>query len=169
MLKPTALMAVSGGLLMLSQLTVGAPRADPLPSAVELTGLNGEHASLTLAAISALPHVAIQSKQHGIVHSFEGPLIGDLLKEVGAPSGKSIRGQELTDVIIVRARDGYAVALDLAGSDATMRPERVILADRVDGSPLGLDVGPLQLVVEGDRVPARSVLMVSSIALERLH
>jgi hypothetical protein len=95
--------------------------------------------------------------EHGTPHVFEGALLGDMLAEVGAPAGKAIRGAELADVVIVEARDGYKVALDLAGTDAAMRKDRVILADRMDGSSLDADKGPFQLVVESDLRPARAV------------
>jgi Oxidoreductase molybdopterin binding domain len=98
---------------------------------------------------------------------FEGALLGDVLAKVGAPAGKAIHGAELADVVIVEARDGYKVAVDLAGTDAAMRTDRVILADRMDGSALDADKGPFQLVVEGDLRPARAVHMVSAIRLER--
>ena len=51
------------------------------------------------------------------MHVFEGALLGDVLAKVGAPAGKAIRGVELVDIVIVEARDGYKVALDLAGCD----------------------------------------------------
>jgi hypothetical protein len=96
-------------------------------------------------------------------------LLSDVLAKVGAPSGKAIRGIELTDVVLIEARDGYKVAIDLAATDSTMRPDRVILADRMDGSALDVNAGPFQLVVEGDMRPARAIRMVSSIRLERVR
>jgi hypothetical protein len=75
--------------------------------------------------LDALPRVKISAKEHGAPHVFEGALLGDVLAKVGAPAGKAIRGVELADVVIVEARDGYKVALDLAGTDAAMRTDRV--------------------------------------------
>ena len=66
-----------------------------------------------------------------------------VLAKVGAPAWQAIRGVELVDIVIVEARDGYKVALDLAGY-AAMRTDRVILADRVDGSICGRRQGPFQ-------------------------
>ncbi len=100
-----------------------------------------------------MPRVKISVDQHGTVHAYEGALLGDVLAKVGVPQGKAIHGAELADVVIVEARDGYVVALDLAGTDAVTRTERVILADRMDGSPLDAEKGPFQLVVEGDLTP----------------
>ncbi|MEJ0096460.1 MAG: molybdopterin-dependent oxidoreductase [Methylocella sp.] len=146
-----------------------AARGEDAPPSVALTGLDGQQATITLAELDALPRVTLNVEQHGAVHSFEGALLGDVLKKVGAPSGKAIHGAELADVVIVQARDGYTVALDLAETDAVIRPERVILADREDGSALSPESGPFQLVVEGDLRPARSARMVSTITLKRMR
>jgi hypothetical protein len=149
-------------------LTCGVIAAEDGPFSVALTGLDGQKATLTLPELDTLPRVKISANQHGAPHVFDGALLSDVLAKVGAPSGKAIRGAELADVIIIEARDGYKVALDLAGIDPAMRADhRVILADRMDGSPLDANIGPFQLVVEGDLRPARSVRMVSAIRLER--
>jgi hypothetical protein len=136
---------------------------------VSLIGLDGQRSTLTLPELDALPRVKISVSQHGASHVFEGALLSDVLAKVGAPAGKAIRGVELSDVVIIEARDGYKVVLDLAGIDSAMRTERVILADHMDGSGLDVNVGPLQLVVEGDLRPARAVGMVSAIRLERVR
>ncbi len=138
-------------------------------ASVALVGLDGRKSALTLSELNALPQVQINAKEHGKAAPFEGALLGDVLTKVGAPAGKAIRGEELADVVIIEARDGYKIALDLAGTDPTMRNERVILADRMDGAPLDSDHGPFLLVVEGDLRPARAVRMVSSIRLERMR
>src|SRR5262249_21966468 len=115
----------------------GPAPAEELTSSVALAGLDGQKAALTLAELDSLPRVKISATQHGASHDFEGALLGDVLAKVGAPAGKAIRGQELADIIVIEARDGYKVALDLAGTDPAMRAgERVILADSMDGKPL---------------------------------
>jgi hypothetical protein len=148
----------------------GPAAAEESSSSVVLAGLDGQKAVLTVAELDSLPRVKIGATQHGASHEFEGALLGDVLAKVGAPAGKAIRGQELADIIVIEARDGYKVALDLAGTDPAMRAsERVILADRMDGNPLDEKAGPFQLVVEGDLRPARAVRMVSAIRLERVR
>jgi hypothetical protein len=157
-------------LFALVGLTCGVIAAEDSSLSVALTGLDGQQATLTLADLETLPRVKVSANQHGALHIFEGTLLGDVLAKVGAPSGNAIRGAELADVVIIEARDGYKVALDLAGTDPAMRADnRVILANRMDGSPLDAKAGPVQLVVEGDLRPARAVRMVSAIRLERLR
>jgi hypothetical protein len=148
----------------------GPAAAEESAPTVALAGLDGQKAVLTLPELDSLPRVTINATQHGASHEFEGALLGDVLAQVGAPAGKAIRGQELAGVIVIEARDGYKVALDLAGTDPVMRAgERVILADHMDGKPLDANAGPFQLIVEGDLRPARAVRMVSVIRLERVR
>ncbi len=156
-------------LISLCLLLSGIASAEDTSFVVSLTGLDGQRSTLTTHDLDALPRFKVSSKQHGAPHVFEGVLLGDVLAKIGAPSGKAIRGQELVDVVLIEARDGYKVVLDLAGIDPTMRLERVILADRVDGSALDGDKGPFQLVVEGDLRPARAIHSISAIRLERIR
>jgi len=156
---------LSHALLLLAS-SLAAEEASPN---VSLTGLDGQQASITIEELDALPRVTVSVEQHGAVHVFEGALLGDVLAKAGVPRGKAIHGAELADVVLIEARDGYKVALDLAGTDAATRAERVILADRMDGAPLDAEKGPFQLVIEGDLRPARAARMVSSIKVERLR
>jgi hypothetical protein len=131
--------------------------------------LDGQQSVLTLAELAALPRFQVSATEHGAQHIFEGALLRDVLAKADAPAGKAIHGKELADVVIVEARDGYVVALGLAETDPTIRKERAILANSMDGAPLRPDQGPVQLVIEGDLRPARSARMVSKIRLERLR
>jgi hypothetical protein len=160
------LLFLSPALLLLAS---GVARAEEASPSVALTGLDGQQATITLAELDALPRVTVSAEQHGSLHAFEGALLGDVLAKVGVPRGKAIHGAELADVVLVEARDGYKVALDLAGTDAATRTERVILADRMDRAPLDAEKGPFQLVIEGDLRPARAARMVASIKVERLR
>ncbi len=158
-----------GFALVLLWLSTGVAVAEDASSTVSLRGLDGQRSTLTLADLDALPRVKLSAKQRGQSHVFEGVLLGDVLARVGAPSGKAIRRAELVDVVIVEARDGYKVVLDLAGTDPTMRTDRVIIADRMDGSALDADKGPFELIVEGDLRPARAVHSISAIRVERVQ
>jgi len=149
--------------------SVAVTVAEDGSSTVALAGLDGQKSALSLAELDALPRVQVSAKEHGAQHVFEGALLGDVLAKVGAPTGKAIHGKDLADVVIVEARDGYKVVLDLASTDPSIRNDRVILADRMDGAALDCNHGPFQLVVDGDLRPARAVRMVSSIRLERVR
>ena len=130
-----------------------------------LTGPDGQSASLSAADIAALPHVRLTVTIEGRSATYDGAPLGPLLAKVGAPSGQALRGPALRDVVLVAGRDGYAAAIALAETDPGFRKDQIILADRMDGQPLGDTAGPLRLVVEGDLRAARCVRMVSSIAV----
>lgn len=103
-----------------------------------------------------------------MTHVYEGPLLIDVLKAVGAPTGHELRGPALASVVLASAADGYQVAYGLAEADPGTRSNRIILADRADGAALDTDAGPFQIVVEGDLRPARSIRQVVSLQVRSL-
>ncbi|HTX49534.1 MAG TPA: molybdopterin-dependent oxidoreductase [Caulobacteraceae bacterium] len=131
-------------------------------------GLDGQTATLTPAQIAAMPHVALTVTVEGKTNTYRGVPLADVLAAVGAPAGKALKGPELRDVVLVEAKDGYAVALALAETDALVRKDQVLLADSADGAPLPEGAGPYRLVVEGDQRGARLARMVTKIELRRL-
>jgi DMSO/TMAO reductase YedYZ molybdopterin-dependent catalytic subunit len=146
----------------------GLAAGDASAQDLDLTGPAGRHAVLTPGDIAALPHVALTVGIEGKTHAYEGVPLIDLLARVGTPSGKDLRGADLSDVVLVSASDGYVVALSLAETDPMIRKDRIILADKADGQPLPAGVGPYRLVVEGDLRGARAERMVREIEVRRL-
>lgn len=142
--------------------------APAVAQTLTLKGLAGQVAVVTEADLAKLPRVKFTFDAHGQKHDYEGPLLIDLLAEVGGPTGKALGGREMADVVLVTAADGYQVALGLAEADPGTRPNRIIIADRADGAPLGAKEGPFKLVIEGDLRPARSARMVISLSLIRV-
>jgi hypothetical protein len=133
-----------------------------------VTGLSGQTVTLTPADIAALAHVTLTVSVEGKTHTYEGVPLTDILARVGAPEGKAVKGIDLSDVVLVTAKDNYAVALSLADTDPMVRKDQIILADKADGAPLPDGFGPYRLVVEGDQRGARMARMVVSIALLRV-
>jgi hypothetical protein len=132
-----------------------------------VSGLSGQTVALTPADIAALPHVTLTVSVEGKTHTYQGVPLTDILARVGAPEGKALKGADLADVVLVTAKDNYAVALSLADTDPLVRKDQIILADESDGAPLPDGLGPYRLVVEGDQRGARMARMVVSIALLR--
>ena len=151
--------------LVAAALACAAPAA---AQSVALTGLEGQRMDLSAEALQALPRVTLSFDAHGVTHVYEGPLRQDVLKAVGAPAGRELRGPALAAVILATARDGYQVAYGLAEADPGTRPNRIILADRADGQPLDGEAGPFQIVVEGDLRPARSIRQVTHLEVRSL-
>jgi hypothetical protein len=155
--------------LVLLLALAGSVEAQAPGPTVALTGLDGQQATISMAELDALPRVTLEITHQAAKHTYEGALLADVLTKIQAPRGKAIHGADLADVVVVQAKDGYKVALDLAGTDAVTRQDRVILADRMDGAALGDKQGPFQLVVEGDLRPARAARMVTAIAVKRVQ
>jgi hypothetical protein len=133
-----------------------------------LKGLAGQSVTLTQAELTAMPHVTLTVSVEGKTHTYAGVPLTQLLARVGAPSGKALKGADLSDVVIVTAKDGYAVALALAETDPLVRKDQIILADAADGAPMPEGLGPYRLVVEGDQRGARLARMVVSIEVRQL-
>jgi hypothetical protein len=134
-----------------------------LAQSVTLKGPDGQM-EMTAAQIAALPRVKVAVAKH----TYEGPRLIDVVAKVGAPTGKDLHGVEMSNAIIVKGADGYQVAFGLSEADPNTRPNKMILADREDGKPIGSKEGPFKLVVEGDLRPARSAKMVSVIEVINL-
>lgn len=148
--------------------TASAPASPASIATLDLTGLAGQVAHITLAQIAAMPHQSVTVTWHGATSTFQGVPLTDLLTQVSAPRGEALRGRELADVVVVTAQDGYRVVLALSDTEASIRGNRIIVADQVDGHALAGNDGSLRLVVEGDLKPARSARQVQRIELRRL-
>jgi DMSO/TMAO reductase YedYZ molybdopterin-dependent catalytic subunit len=135
---------------------------------LKLVGLSGRVLDVTPSQIAQLPHVQLTVSVEGQTTTYRGVPLNDLLSLVGAPSGKALKGRELRDVVLVTAKDGYAVALALADTDSLVRKDQVLLADAANGAPLPQAQGPYRLVVEGDQRGARLARMVTTIELRQL-
>lgn len=97
------------------------------------------------AALAALPAVTIKPtlEYDGRTHTLSGPLLLDVLKTAGAQAHDNSN-------LVLRAVDGYAVAVTLARA----RAQRFIVATHLDGAPMALGgLGPLWAIYDADRVP----------------
>ena len=148
---------------------VGSLPAGAKPGTVVVRGLSGQSEILTAADIARLPHAHVALDHMGVTTDFSGPLLSDLLRDVGAPMGVRLHGAGVNDVVFVTAADKYRVVLSLAEVDPSFhRGAKVILADQGDGKPLPVKEGPYRLVVDGDLKPARAAYSVEAIELKHL-
>ena len=136
---------------------------------VIVRGLDGQTETLTAADIAKLPHAHVTLDHMGVTTDFSGPLLSDLLRDVGAPMGVRLHGSGVNDVVFVTAADKYRVVLSLAEVDPSFhRNAKAILADLGDGKPLPAKEGPYRLVVDGDLKPSRAAYSVVAIELKHL-
>ena len=136
---------------------------------LKLTGPDGRTVTLAPADLAALPHVTLTVQIEGKTNVYDGVPLIRLLERVGAPSGKSLAGPAMRDIVIVTASDGYAAALALAEADPGFRKDQILLADRADGHALGENLGPYRLVVQDDLRGARDVRMVTAIEVRTVR
>jgi DMSO/TMAO reductase YedYZ molybdopterin-dependent catalytic subunit len=126
-------------------------------------------ATLTPADLKTLPRTTVKVQDQGQTISYEGVLVGELLKRAGAPLGSDLRGNALTTYVVAAANDGYQVVFSLAELDPGLTANDIIVADLVDGKPLFDYQGPLRLVAPKDSRGARSVRMLERLDVVRLR
>ncbi len=144
-------------LCLVALLSVATARAaDDGPLAI--TGEVAHPQSLTRAALDALPMVQVTVTDRTGRATYRGPLLRTLLDRaalVDQPGGRTF----LRHTVLVRGRDGYAVALAVAEIDPRFEGKAAIVACARDGAPLDAP----RLVVPGDLKAGRSVRDVVAI------
>jgi Oxidoreductase molybdopterin binding domain len=135
---------------------------------LKVVGPSGQAMILKRAEFASLPHITLKARIHDKDYSFEGVELTGLLAKVGAPTGKDLRGPEVSEVVLATAADGYRLALSLVETDPRFRANRMIVADKMDGQPLNPHDGPFRLVVEGDLDAARLVRNLATIEVRTL-
>jgi len=96
----------------------------------------------------------------------EGVRLSDLLAKAGVGLGEKLRGRALASYVVAQASDGYQVVYSIAEIDPAMNDNRIILADTMNGKPLGEHDGPFKIVAPGKKRPARWVRMVNALRVE---
>jgi hypothetical protein len=109
--------------------------------------------------------ITVHNSHTGSDETYSGVPLSTLLAKINAPMGNELRGKAMTNFLIATGSDGYAVVLSLAEADPEFHESQVIVADARDGQPLGKN-GPFQLIVPGDKRPARWVHNLVSITLK---
>ena len=125
--------------------------------------------TLKPADLAAMPRTTIIVKQpdgRGVTH--EGVLVAELLKRVGVPLGKALRGDAMATYVVASATDGYRVIFSLAELDPEFTGSEVMVVDRTNGQPLLADQGPIRIVAPKDLAGARSIRMLERIEVVRL-
>jgi hypothetical protein len=116
-----------------------------------------------LARIPVVKVSVSMGTMHGTFSgSFEGPLLWAILENAGAIDPKEPRRQ-VGEAVLVTGRDGYTAVFGAGEIAPEFEGKQVVLAERVDGKPLGPD--HLRILVRGDRRGGRSVRDVVCIAV----
>jgi hypothetical protein len=146
-----------------------APQAQGTNTAelLAVTGAVKQELHLTAADWNALPRTKITAKgEHDAQpRIYEGVALRDLLTKAGVPSGNDMHGSPMMLGVVAGAADNYHVLFSLGELDSNFGGATVLVADRADGQPFGPKVGPLRLIVAGDKLGARWVRMLTSITV----
>jgi DMSO/TMAO reductase YedYZ molybdopterin-dependent catalytic subunit len=133
--------------------------AEPVsPPAVTVAGPAHGPVGVGVDTLARLParHLSISFlTEHGVRHaSFDGPLLWAVLTKTGVIDPAKRRNQ-VTQFLVIAGRDGYHAVLALAEIAPDFENKSVVLADRMDGKPLGSE--HLRVVVPLDEHGGRSV------------
>jgi DMSO/TMAO reductase YedYZ molybdopterin-dependent catalytic subunit len=136
----------------------------PAPAPLIITGPAHASASLAIEELARLPTAKVNVSfltEHGVhAASFEGPLLWAVLQKAGAVDPAMHRGQ-VSQYVVIIGRDGYRAVLAVGEIAPEFEGKQVLLAERMDGKPLGAD--QLRVVVPLDKRGGRSVREVTRI------
>lgn len=127
-----------------------------------------QQTSVSLDVLKTLPHKTVtnHNPHENADETYSGVPLIELLKQVGAPVGKDVRGKALAEYVVATGSDGYKAVLALAEVEPDFHPGDVLVADVMNGKPLDAKTGPFRLVISEDTRPARSVRNLISVELK---
>lgn len=136
-------------------------------AALKIDGNVPRPLSLSLSDLKSMPRQTLKvvNPHSKKTETYQGVLLAELLRRAGVPHGELLRGKAMTTCVLAEATDNYRVVFSLAELDSAFLDSDVIVADTLDGVPLGANEGPLKLVAPHDKRPARWIRMVKSITL----
>jgi hypothetical protein len=106
--------------------------------------------------LAALPHktITVYNEHVKASQTYSGVELMDLLKPLGI--AEKPHGKEFRLYLVAEGSDGYQVVYSIGEVTPDVRDGTVMVADQLDGKPIG-ETGPLQLVLTGEKRPARWV------------
>lgn len=137
------------------------------PSQITIGGRVTMPLTVSAEDLKRMPHTTVRvTNPHSHKEEvYEGVALAALLKEAGVPQGEQIRGPWMASYVLAEAADGYRVVFSLAELDSGFVDSDVLLADTMDGAPIGAGEGPFKLVAPHEKRPARWVRMLKSLTV----
>jgi hypothetical protein len=134
---------------------------------LRVTGPAGQTIALNARDLDAMPRETVNvNDEKGSQIAYGGVPVNEILRHVGTPSGKDIRGKSLTLYLLVSASDGYHAVFALAELDPIFSNRHILLVDLRDGKPLAANEGPFRIVVPDEKRHARWVRNVTSLIVK---
>ena len=123
--------------------------------------------ALSASDLKALPRKTLKvlNRHENKEETYEGVAVQELLRRAGVPQNEKLRGSAMATYVLAEAADGYTVLYSLAELDSDFQDSEVIVADTMNGSPLGEKQGPFKMVAPHDKRPARWIRMLQSLTV----
>ena len=121
--------------------------------------------ALRAADFAKLPLKRVETSDGDQKIVFEGVTLVDVLLSVGFTFGQTMRGDRMSNYLVVESKDGYRVVYALPELDPAFTDDVVLLAFRQDGKPLSADNGPLRVVAPSHKRHARWVRQVTALKI----
>ncbi|MGE0363830.1 MAG: molybdopterin-dependent oxidoreductase [Vicinamibacterales bacterium] len=139
------------------------------PTTLTVAGDVATPLALSVADLKAMPRTRAEVKDEGRVVTYEGVLVGEILKKAGVPLGENLRGNAVATYVTAGAADGYQVVFSLPELDNAFTANDIMVADTIDGKPLFAYQGPWRIVAPKDSRGARSIRMLERLEVVRLR
>jgi hypothetical protein len=152
--------------LALPQQPVVTPQINS-SAVLQVTGNVAAPLSLSANDLKALPRktLKVMNPHENKEENYEGVTVQELLRRAGVPQNAKLRGPAMATYVLAEAADGYMVLYSLAELDSDFQDSEVIVADTMNGAPLGEKQGPLKMVAPHDKRPARWIRMLKSLTV----
>jgi hypothetical protein len=135
---------------------------------LRVSGPDGRSIALTVHDLEAMPHRSADVVDDQSNHAtYEGVPVFEVLRRVGAPFGRELRGQKMAFYLLVSASDGYHAVFAIAELDPDFTNRLVLLAYRRDGKELSTVEGPFRIIVPDEKRHARWVRNITSLSIKR--
>jgi DMSO/TMAO reductase YedYZ molybdopterin-dependent catalytic subunit len=162
---------ISAALAMTAMLSLPVAAQAPAPAAeLKIVGDTSSPQIVTAADLKKMPRktLTVVNPHNKKTEVYEGVPLEEILRRAGVPQGEQLRGPALATYVVAEAEDGYRVVFSLAELDSGIQGADVLVADAMDGAPLGTNEGPFKLVAPHEKRPARWVRMLKSITVARI-
>lgn len=140
-------------------------------SRLTIHGIGGTGTSTTLSVsdLSKLPQKTGKAKDHGTSATFEGALLTDVLRKVDLPLGEKFDSTCASYYLIAEAQGGYDAVFAWAELDSTFMNKSVYVVTKRNGKPLSNKDGPFQLLVPGEKRPARGLRQLTALSIRQAN
>jgi hypothetical protein len=133
---------------------------------IKVEGEVSQSLKLYQSDLDKMKRVTVKHKGHdSVAHSYTGVPVFEILNKAGVTLGKQLHGKNLAKYLLVDCADGYQVVFSLVELDTSFNEKQIILADKIDNKPIPSKPGPFQLIVPGEKRPARSCREVVSFTI----